>query len=141
LIVMSVIVALLLGWWAWSYFGPKPLGDRLEYIGRKDYGMWLPLTSVTPGSTYYYGTDMSVKEVGKYFKGAEMVDTTGTLPDAASYSSQYLHYKNKNNSEKFLIVHYNDAQIIIKKNQLKNTTKKYILSVDSNDYGNTKDSL
>ncbi|HMH70490.1 MAG TPA: hypothetical protein VK502_03745 [Candidatus Saccharimonadales bacterium] len=136
---MSVIVALLLGWWAWSYFGPKPLGDRLEYIGRTDYGSWLPLSSSSPTGVYYYATDMSIGEVERYFKGAEMVDQPSNFSlnvQSATITESIIEFKSKQSNQTFLATYINDGQAIQKKENTRKSSKKHIFTIDDNYYTN-----
>lgn len=50
---------------------PHPLGDKMEYLGKEDYGNVFGFDS-HPYSVYYYGTDMSEEEIIKYFKKATL---------------------------------------------------------------------
>jgi len=69
--VLQVIVVLLSAWAIWLQIMPHPLGDKLEYVGKEDYGSWLPLSSTRPASIYYYATDMTPEEVEAYFRKAK----------------------------------------------------------------------
>ena len=144
-IVICAIVALLTSWWVWDYFSPKPLGDKLEYIGRTDYGSWLPLSSSSPTGVYYYATDMSIGEVGRYFKKATMTDTTSNLPNASSYDRQYLSYKNRETGQTFLASYVTEGQKIQKENPIRKSSKEHIFIIDStystDNYGKARSSL
>ena len=75
-IILAIIglTVVLISWWAWGNFGPNPLGDKLEYLGKKDYGcVWI--CDSQPGTMYYYETGMTPKEVTDYFKKASPQDT------------------------------------------------------------------
>lgn len=50
----------------------------MEYLGKKDYGNIFGFDS-QPYSVYYYGTDMSVKEIAKYFNST--IIENGTTPN------------------------------------------------------------
>jgi len=76
-VVLTLVIALCL-WWAWGQFAPHPLGEKMEYLGREDYGNILGFDSA-PASIYYYGTDMNVDEIAKYFSGT--VIENGTTPN------------------------------------------------------------
>ena len=65
------IAIVLVSLWAWNQVAPRPLGDRLEYLGKEDYGSILGL-DYSPYSVYFYGTDMEVEEVVAYFPKAEL---------------------------------------------------------------------
>lgn len=78
--VLAVILALVITlclWWAWAQLTPHPLGDRMEYLGKEDYGNIFGFDSA-PNSEYYYGTDMSLEEVAKYFNST--IVESGTTP-------------------------------------------------------------
>lgn len=77
--IVVAIVLILIAWWAWVSFSPKPLGDGLEYLGKKDFGNIFGFDS-KPYSDYYYGTDMDEKELEHYFKGASLKSNTPTSP-------------------------------------------------------------
>lgn len=55
--ILAVIVIIGTAWWAWVNFSSKPLGDKMEYLGKKDYGNVFGF-DYHPYSVYYYGTDM-----------------------------------------------------------------------------------
>lgn len=65
--VVGALVIIFLGWWAVISLAPHPLGDKLEYLGKKDYGCWIGFCDSRPASTYYYGTDMSPEEMKNIF--------------------------------------------------------------------------
>src|ERR671932_2317905 len=77
---LSIVGVILLGFilwitpWVWYDNSPKPLGGRLEYVGKKHYGCWLGFCDSNPGTTSYYATDMSLEEVKSYFKKATLHD-------------------------------------------------------------------
>jgi hypothetical protein len=139
LIVMSIIVALLLGWWAWSYFGPKPLGDRLEYIGRTDSG-YIPFISDSKFSaSYYYATTMNPKEILSYFKKSNPDDISDLKdnenPDLATFS---LRSPGVNNP--IYITYYANGAQHTQNLNLPHTTKHLILIHDE-DYNAAKASI
>lgn len=64
--VLVLVVIVSTAWLAWGNFSPKPLGDKMEYLGKEDYGNILGFDT-HPYSVYYYGTDMSEEELVGYF--------------------------------------------------------------------------
>ncbi len=92
---------LLLGWWAWNQFSPKPLGDKLELVNRS-YSGYIPLISDSPFSTeYYYATDMSLDEFTSYFKGARLDGPPQTEQEAYRVS-----FTNIKNGRGFTLLYY-----------------------------------
>ncbi len=126
--VLVIIGALLVGWWAWGQFSPKPLGNGLEYVGREDYGCWLICDSA-PASVFYYATDMTPEEVVRYFEKADV-----ELPSESEGVNVRIWLKKDNSS--FLVRYYNDDKI------RKFTSKdRKMISVRSQDYETAKASL
>ena len=128
-VALGIIGAILIGWWAWEQFSPKPLGDRLEYVGREDYGCWIICDSA-PASVYYYATDMTPEEVVAYFKGANM-----ELPLESEGDNVRIWLKKNNDS--FLVRYYNNDKKI-KKYASEN---KKVISLRSQDYSFASKSL
>ena len=135
-IVIGIIVALLLGWWAWSYFSPKPLGDKMEYLGQESYGSWFFLSDAKPGSNYYYATNLSLEEVVAYFKKSS-VEQKPTLTNGEAYFSiktasgevVYLNYYQHPN----LILHQHNFPSI--------PNKPFVLTFTSTKYDALKSSV
>src|SRR5919202_225124 len=76
LIAVGLIILGIAAWltpWVHLDNTPKPLGDRLEYIGKFDYGCggFIGMCDSAPGAAYFYATDMKLEEVVGYFRGAE----------------------------------------------------------------------
>jgi hypothetical protein len=67
--IIAGLMVVMLGWWAWNEFAPRPLGNKLEYLGKETYGNIFGFDSF-PTSIYYYGTDMTVDETVDYFSKA-----------------------------------------------------------------------
>jgi hypothetical protein len=49
---------------------PHPLGEKMEYLGKEDYGNVFGF-DYHPYSVYYYGTDIEPEDMAGYF-GAEL---------------------------------------------------------------------
>ncbi|HEU5122332.1 MAG TPA: hypothetical protein VFT59_05820 [Candidatus Saccharimonadales bacterium] len=129
-LVLIAIVVALIGWWGWLQVMPRPLGDKLEYIGKEDYGSWLPLSSARPASVYYYATDMSKEEVREYFRGAK-VDEPIT-----PQGGDFLIWAERNNNN-FIIRYHTDKTMLNKYAH----GRKAVVSVRSEDYNLAKESL
>jgi hypothetical protein len=128
------IVAILGAWWAYNAFGPKPLGDKLEYIGKIDYGCII-FCDVGPGSVYYYATDMSVGEVEKYFKRAN-------IESPAMQRLEYIDITLQNQrTAKPIYLSYYESREGVHASDLKKSNKKHILEINSENYSLAKDSL
>ncbi len=128
-LVLGVIATLLIGWWAWGQFSPRPLGDRLEYVGREDYGCWIICDSA-PASVFYYATDMTPEEVVAYFEKAVV-----ELPSESEGVNLRIWLKKDDSS--FLVRYYNDDDKISKFT----SRSRKIISVRSQDYETAKASL
>jgi hypothetical protein len=140
-IFLGILAVLLIGWWTWVTFSSKPLGDRLEYIGKRDYGSWLPLSSQRPGSTYYYATDMSLEEIKQYFKGAASQEITEPNFVSGTYNYSYvgIRFKNLKTSEEFSVAYYVDGQNDkLKSLNLSQFSKKHLIDIDANDYNRAR---
>lgn len=100
---------------------PRPLGDGFEYLGKKDFGN-LIIGDSKPYSVYYYGTDMTVEEMRRYFNGIE-----ADAPVASGPNFSILEYKN-NDTEFHISYHYDKTLTSFQ------TTKKVIISVEQSHY-------
>ena len=75
--VMTIITGILLvavATWSISNVIPHPLGDKMEYLGKEDYGCWVGFCDSQPASIYYYGTDMDTRGVTEYFKKSTVIE-------------------------------------------------------------------
>jgi hypothetical protein len=132
-VVGFVVIALLSGWGVWSYVDSQktyPLGDKLEYVGKSDYGCFY-ICSAWPGTTYYYATDMTAEEIVGYFKGAKL--------EKAPYEMSEAY---------FIVMSNNDKRIYLDLYKHRShTSKEYtngsagVLSIDKTNYNLLKDSL
>ena len=119
----AVIVIIGGAWWAWMNFSPKPLGDKMEYLGKKDYGNILGFDSRSY-SVYYYGTDMDEEELAGYF-------------DAKYTPLESMAFKNARFvvDEKEFLFTYQQREDFFK------TSKKYIVTLNGSKYPLAKASL
>ena len=119
--VIAGFLVVALGWWVWAEFTPRPLGDKLEYLGKENYGNIFGF-DYFPSSVYYYGTDMASEELANYFP-------------KAMYESQ--------SSRDFAQFMTSDGPFIFlyKKDSSFTTDKKYIISLSDSQYQHAKNSL
>jgi pimeloyl-ACP methyl ester carboxylesterase len=68
MLVACVLSALLFAAWKYYLRPPQSLGAQLEYVGKSSYGCWWLACDSTPGSTYYFATDMTADELSHYFR-------------------------------------------------------------------------
>lgn len=133
-IICTIVLIILLptSWFAYTAFSPKPLGDKLEYIGKQDYGC-IVFCDSRPGSVYYYATDMNIEQIEAYFNNAVVKRPSEDKMDYA-----WIWLKNKVSSQTFLLNYYNqeDSQKLTHKREDKN-----IISITSEQYATALDSL
>lgn len=132
ILVIATVAVLLVGWWGWWQFGPKPLGDKLEYIGKFDGGcIWI--CDSEPYTDYYYATDMTPQEVVDYFKGAnllnydELTEWQGSKNSTATFTFS-------TRGKEITITYYNNSQEQVDSFQLRPTNKGRAVEIRSTDY-------
>lgn len=121
--IVITIVIVLSSWWAITTFMPHPLGEKLEYLGKKDYGCWIGFCDSKPASTYYYGTDLEPSEMQTVF--------------SAQYSPlDNLAFKNARftSSDGEFIFTYETTRSF-------STSKKYVISIVNSQYTIAKEHL
>lgn len=127
-------MVIILIWWAWGQFAPRPLGERLEYLGKRDHGNWLGFDSF-PYSTYFYGTDMDAKKSIEYFTKANLIDEPGT-------SSSTSFVLQSPSGETFRVNFYTKEAFEDKyNNSPPPRNSSYILSISDSKYNAARDSL
>jgi hypothetical protein len=136
-IVLGVIGALLVGWWAWEQFSPKPLGD-LEYVGQRHYGCWL-ICDEKPGATYSYATNLTPPGLSAYLKGAQ--DSKSIEEWQNKGSTFTIKFISEKSGKPFTIYYYTNAQERIRLFNLKQTQHKYLIDIDASDYDKAHESL
>jgi hypothetical protein len=139
IIIVAAIFIIRFTPWVWYDHSAKPLGSRMEYIGKHDYGCAPgPCIGGEPGTTYYYATDMSIEEVESYFKEAKLKEQP--QPESET-TSIWLH--NDKMDDGFVINYYKKAYIDKETQRqlgLKETDKD-VLKLDARYYPIAKDSL
>jgi hypothetical protein len=141
-IIILVVLALGFGgWWAYVNFAPHPLGDKLEYLGKRNYGCII-FCDVGPGSTYYYSTNMSIEEVVRYFRQAKL-DVPSRIADwrSAGETSPRIHLTNQKTGKQFTIGYIENGNEIVTMYHLTPSNKLHVLEVDRDYYSSIKSSL
>jgi hypothetical protein len=140
-IAITILIAIWVAFYAWgssSYSSPdvpRPLGDKLEYIGKEDYGCTGGLCDSGPSSTYYYATDMSIEEIESYFKKA----ATEHPSDRESSSTRI--WLKTSSGKSFIVRYYDDKNTIVEKYNLTASQRKYVISLESTNYETARASL
>lgn len=123
--ILTIILAisiLLLVWWAFVNLTPKPLGDKMEYLGKVDSGGGLFFRDYAPSSTYYYGTDMEPTELTGYFREA-------TYAPIDNFARKHAFFTT---TEKDFMFIYLDGYA--KQSIPYTSNKKYIVSIQDSEY-------
>lgn len=115
LIIAVIIIAGVIGWNVYDAVRPRPLGQEMVYLGKKDYGNIFGFDSY-PYSVYYFGTDLDETAMKDYF--------------TATYSPlKGLAYKNARFTAPegvFAFTYDNHAPYV--------TKKKYVVSIANEQY-------
>lgn len=108
---------------------PQDLGPELEYIGKSDYGCYF-FCDASPGSVYYFATDLTQEELELYFTKATYVDYPNVGGGGgAHYNFDFLFLRPFGSEEEFVFSYYDNSQAVIDVNHLKQTNKQYIISI------------
>jgi hypothetical protein len=126
--IVALLVVLMTVWWGVNLI-PKPLGDRMEYLGKEDYGNIFGFDSL-PASIYYYGTDLSVEEIPAYFRKSVVVEEP-----RLSQGKNYLGIQTPS-GETIYVYHYPSSKL-----KLFKTDKPYVVEIPSFKYEVALDSL
>lgn len=146
---LSIIISIIVGGLAvvsiwFFYFQPRiphPLGDQLEYIGKRDYGCnWL--CDSPPSTTYFYTTDMTPPELADYFQNARATESQFQIERWQNRGQSFhIDFINEDSSERFTIYFYLDPSEQETGIELTSHIKRYVISLNSNYYQVVKDSL
>ena len=130
-IIASVVllIGLVGGWIYLENTKVYPLGDtnKLEYIGKVNYGCWW-VCDANPVSTYYYATNMDIKEVALYFKRSTVSESPRTIDRVVDFTLQ------TENGASIWINYYIDKNSMSEIGVMKKTNKKAVLSIPSFEY-------
>lgn len=127
--IISITLIATFTLWGITNLTPHPLGTKMEYLGKEDYGCWVFCDS-QPASVYYYGTDMDPKSVIGYFK-----KSTEFEEPRLSQGKNYFGVQTPS-GETIYIYHYPSA-----KQKLFKTDKPYVVEIPSFKYQVALDSL
>lgn len=133
-ILLGIILVGLL-WWSAVNLTPKPLGDKLEYIGKEDYGNIFGFDS-RPYSVYYYGTDMNEQDIKNYFSKATYTTPSNDLGGGGgSPESRFTSLDFKSSNGDFSLEFYPDGRgaeaLYLNKNSFK---YKHLISIPDYEY-------
>ena len=113
-------IAILVGWYMLTNPTAYPLGDKMVYLGKKDYGNILGF-DYYPYSVYYYGTDMDEEELAGYFKSS----LEHPIEDKGAYTDVYL---TRDGVDFFLTYKTSSGFKTSKKHTVSITDEQYVLA-------------
>jgi hypothetical protein len=114
-------------------FETYPLDDKLEYIGKDNYGCYIFCDS-TPAAIYYYATDMDVNEIITHFSKTTLEKEPTTIDNETEFGL-------KTSSSETIYFYYYDSPESVHDEGLRKTDKRHILSLPSFKYNLAKESL
>ena len=112
----------------------------MEYIGKQDHGCYIGFCDSSPGSTYYYATNMTADNLKTYFTKAPYdIAAQDEAGVSTNYNFTRIHF---NSSEgDFIVDYYSNATGVINSKHLTPTTKKNVISISDAYYNSVKKSL
>jgi len=119
--------------------GEYPLGDKLEYIGKQDYGCRVGCDSA-PSSVLFYATDMTKEELKGYFRGAIYDKNLDSGGGGAEYNFKDISFSPLEGSRGFTLSLYSNKNIL-NNGSFKQTSKQNILSISFDSYPFAKENL
>lgn len=152
LIGLAVLIGGIVLWAAivYVYQAPRDIGDKIEYLGQRDYGCApFPLSFVCfspPSTKYYFATSLTATELKTHFKNANYnQDDPLTLsaggggvatPDGRDidYHFNYLLFTTNPSNQRFVITYYDNKEAMTIGAHLHQTDKPYIISMDPESY-------
>ena len=137
--VISAIIVLAIGWFYFQSRISYPLGDKLEYVGKQDYGCtWL--CDSRPSTSYFYATDLTPPELAIYLQNAQATDAEFQIGRWQNRGESFhIDFINQTSSERFTLYFYTDPPKI--GTESIQTTKQYIVSLNSGSYKIVLDAL
>ncbi len=145
IICLVSVIFICICYFTYQFYKPYPLGDanKLQYIGKVDYGCWLICDS-NPASTYYYATDLNLDQVTKtlftkasLYKKPEFGYASGKGADDVR---QYWIVYGINGDWAFDAYFYDNPRTLISGYHFA-TNKQHVISIDSESYDLVKNSL
>jgi len=120
---------------------PTNLGSKLEYVGKVDNNCF-PSCGDPLGATYFFATDMTVKELRGYFKGAKADSTEMRGYDSGieSYFTTISYHIDPDRP--FYINYYPDSkERLMTVYHLASTRYLHVVSMNSLGFSNAKQAL
>jgi hypothetical protein len=144
LIISLVVISIITLGGGLIYFNANrtyTLGDKLEYIGKRDYGCaWF--CDSRPSTTYSFATDMTPPELVQYFANAQTINKSIDIEHWQERSSPFLiHFRNSESGERFTVLFYRTVDELNHHFNLHPTTKMFAVEIESDEYQLAKDSL
>lgn len=123
--------------------GPKPLGEKMEYLGRQRSGPVFICWTECNVYTYYYATDMEYGEMLRYFPKAQP-DTYDEIDELyrnprKKTGDDVVFNASSHNNDIFWIDYLTPDELPNRK--LKTTNKKYTVSLEAKKYKIARRSL
>lgn len=118
-----------------------PLGDKLEYVGASYSGSLPFLSDSNPSASYYYSTDLSVKELIQYFKKASVKDDSDLALTHPPTEPIYFSLQATTTNNPISVYYYVDGSEKTSDFKLRQTSKKHLIIIQSENYQTAKDAL
>lgn len=145
--IITIVIAVIIG--AKTVIeSPRDLGRDLVFLNKVNTSCeWWEVPIYIgfcsgPKYTYYFGTDMTENKLSQYFKNARYLhDPSRGGGASADYTYDTLFYESNSSKKEFYVDYYNETQAVINTVKLKNTDKKYIISMSEESYKLAKEAL
>lgn len=129
MIIIAILIVGVGGWITYDNVRPRPLGDKMVYLGKEDYRNIFGFDYL-PASIYYYGTDLNIEDIPLYFKKSILLQKPFSENGKATINLQ------TPSGETIYIYHYASSDL-----SLFNTKKTYVIEIPSFKYQIALDSL
>lgn len=133
IIGLIVMASFILGFLTFDHLNkqPRDLGPELEYIGKSEYGCWMPgFCDSGPATSYYFATNLSLEELKTYFKDAKPISSLNI--DQPLQTPKRLFFTT--NGDKWVIVYYSAQEVLEKNPEVARTKKPFVISMDSSTF-------
>jgi hypothetical protein len=117
-----------------------PLDDKLEYLGRYEYGCNFFCGS-HPSETYFYATDLTPPNLAQHLSHASLLSPSKIDNWKEKGPSFSLEFETPEVAKAFSVDFTMDGTQKVKQFNLRKTTKQYVISFDAKYYQAAKDSL
>jgi hypothetical protein len=143
-ISILIVLVISLAWWIYTTTLTYPLGDKLEYVGKKDTGCYISLTicDSRPSTTYYYATNLSQNELTRYFKNTSEAEVeSSAVTTSTGYTYDYVTFHLPNTPDLINVSYYTDSALITRDMKLQPSSKRHVISINSKYYAALRESL